>query len=147
MNHYEELGISRGATAEEILQAHKMMARLLQPDCQADPHMRALAERQMKRIGDVVATLLNSQKKRQYDGGLGMGNRPQVPIAYRAVTPRAISSWERGAVGRLTVLYWFWIMMGIVVLGLGAWDIVGREANVQASAPPAAAASPRQRVP
>ena len=137
MTYYEELGIRRDASVEEIRHAYKMMARLLHPDCQSDPHLRALADCQMKRLGDIVATLVNRQTRRQYDDNLEIVNRPRVPIKNWAVPApeRTVRRWEMGGVRNLPVLYWFWILIGVTVLGLATWDFVKRETNVQASAP------------
>ena len=70
MNYYEELGLTPAATAEEIRQAYRNLARLLHPDQQTDPVLRVLAESQMKRLNSLHAVLADPLERRQYDAGL-----------------------------------------------------------------------------
>ena len=65
MTYYEELGLQSDAAADEIRHAYRTLARLLHPDRQPDPELRALAERQMKRLRDVVAILSHPRKRRR----------------------------------------------------------------------------------
>lgn len=77
MTYYEELGITPRASAEEIRDAYKQLARLLHPDRMQDARQRALAECQMKRLNDVYHTLSNPEHRRVYD--LSLTERPTVP--------------------------------------------------------------------
>ena len=67
MNHYEELGIRQDASVEEIRQAYKQLARILHPDGQPDPALRAMSEIQMKRLNEIVAILVNPWQRIEYD--------------------------------------------------------------------------------
>lgn len=70
MTYYDEFGISPRATSEEIRKAHHTLSRLLHPDLQSDPQLRQMAEIQMRRLNDMVATLVDPIRRRAYDNGL-----------------------------------------------------------------------------
>ena len=70
MNYYEELGIDRDANISEIREAYKLAARLLHPDVQRDPRLKELAEREMKRLGGIVAVLVDPRERARYDAEL-----------------------------------------------------------------------------
>lgn len=78
MNHYEELGLGCGATAEQIRSAYRNLARLLHPDQQQDEELRRLAEVQMRRLNFVHAVLADPVRRSQYDASL-----LQAPFATR----------------------------------------------------------------
>jgi len=95
MNYYEELGLSGTASAEEIRQAYKSVARLLHPDRQSDAHLRRMAELQMTRLNEILAILCDQALRARYDATLrartprpapGVENSPQ-PRAYVKVHP------------------------------------------------------------
>lgn len=67
MDYYEELGVSRGASANEIRKAHRTLSKLLHPDQQTDSALREAAEIQMRRINVIVDTLLDPVRRRLYD--------------------------------------------------------------------------------
>src|ERR1035438_9336879 len=75
MNYYEELGLRRDATAPEIRQAYRVAARLVHPDGHADELVRAMAERQMKRLIYVLPILTDAQRRYGYDLALEGGTR------------------------------------------------------------------------
>src|SRR4051794_40642068 len=79
VTYYEELGVPPNAPVEEIRQAYKLMARLLHPDAQVDPKLKALAEGQMKRLGEIASVLVDPAKRRNYDESLSPCNERQVP--------------------------------------------------------------------
>jgi hypothetical protein len=141
MNYYEELGINRDATTEEIREAYKLVARLLHPDKQREPRLKDLAECQMKRLSGVVAVLLNPQERERYDVGLTAGARlgrlaPVAPLAPLAPAggPRLLQT---------VVRYWFWVLMGSMIIGMGLWYGLARSPEV----PPQSAAPESGRVP
>jgi len=103
VNFYEEFGLSRSATPEEIRQAHKNLARLLHPDQYQDSQLRALAECQMKRINAIYGVLSDPRQRPLYDRGL----EPH----------REAPSMRRNAVWILTAI--------LVALGIYGW--LGRE--------------------
>lgn len=67
MDYYEEFGILRSATPDQIRQAHRNMARLLHPDQFQDPELNRLAEGQMKRINEIFAVLSDPRRRWEYD--------------------------------------------------------------------------------
>lgn len=59
MDYYDELGLERSASADEVREAWRTLARLLHPDRQQDPELRAHAERQMRRLNEMAGVLRN----------------------------------------------------------------------------------------
>jgi molecular chaperone DnaJ len=70
MNYYEEFGIPRDAPAAKIRHAYKTLARVLHPDAHPDEALKAMAERQMRRLNAMLETLLDPEKRRAYDASL-----------------------------------------------------------------------------
>jgi hypothetical protein len=73
MDFYEELGIKRTASEAEIRKSYKCLTLLLHPDQQQHPHVRALAEGQMKRINGIIEILTDPERRRVYDESLDTG--------------------------------------------------------------------------
>lgn len=82
-DYYEVLGLSKGASAEDIKQAYRKKAKELHPDRNsANPD----AERQFKEAGEAYDVLKDPDKKAAYDrfghaafnGGVGAGGRSQA---------------------------------------------------------------------
>jgi hypothetical protein len=141
MNYYEELGIRQDAAIEEIRQAYKLLARLLHPDGQPDARLKALAECQMKRLNEILATLTDSQKRRRYDESLY-----ETPKAALEYVPQPIQPayWYR--VLHFGLQHWFGVLIALVALGVGAWYIGQRAPEAtriapRLDAPPAVAQS------
>jgi curved DNA-binding protein CbpA len=70
ITYYEELGVERTASAEEIRDAFRSLARLLHPDQQSDPQLREMAERQMRKLNRVYSVLSDSERRAAYDESL-----------------------------------------------------------------------------
>ncbi len=83
MDHYEELGLPRSASQEEIRQAYRRVARLLHPDRCADDEGRRLADLQMKRLNGIVAVLTDPAARASYDQGLLADTKIPCPPARR----------------------------------------------------------------
>ncbi len=124
MDYYQELGVERCATPEEIRRSYKRLARLLHPDRCGDPKTRVLAEIQMKRLNRVLQILTNPAQRASYDRQL------VIP----AISPGAVRLSLRSIFQR----YWA-VAAGIVFLvamcGLARWS-PPIQPNVPVQAPP-----------
>ena len=148
MDYYEELGLKPSATVQEIRHAYKLMARLMHPDGHSDASLRDMAERQMKRLNDILATLTNEDKRRDYNAGLNASasallgrpagtssaprppgpNTPMMSVRWwqgpHPIQPKAVSrpmrppQWVQPVVAN-----WFWISLTLMVLCIGAWYV------------------------
>jgi hypothetical protein len=114
MDYYEELGISRTASAEQVRHAYRQLARLMHPDQQLDESLRRLAETQMKRLNMVLAVLCDEERRRAYDLSL---NEPALDES--AKTSRLDQAWawiER--VPRSTSVWAAAAALGIIAIGV-----------------------------
>ena len=64
-NYYQDLGVARDASAEEIKRAYRRMARKLHPDVNAD----AEAEEDFKKVSQAYDVLSDPEKRRSFDAG------------------------------------------------------------------------------
>src|SRR5262245_15923234 len=80
MDYYQELGITRTASVEEIRRSYKRLALLIHPDRCGDDSARTDAEQQMKRLNAMKATLLDPMARLRYDlelsDNLALSRRP-----------------------------------------------------------------------
>jgi len=129
MDYYEELGLKRTATVQEIRRAYKLLAKLVHPDGQANEPERHMAERQMKRLNQIRATLTNEQARREYDAGLqneaALNGGAAPPVGLRYAPAGEFREPER----RLEIPQWlqpvaenwFWVTLAVIVVGVGIW--------------------------
>jgi hypothetical protein len=119
MNYYEEFGIPQDAPAARIRQAYKTLARMLHPDAQSEEALKAMAECQMKRLNGMLDTLLDPEKRRAYDEALLEADYLPPP----APAPARLSSGGDGWVDALQapLRQWFWILTGLMIVGLAVW--------------------------
>lgn len=103
MDHYQEFDLSPAATADEIRQAHKKLARLLHPDQFQDPGMQALAARQMQRVNEISALLLDPRRRRMYDLTL---NELPAPPAYLSSSRSRLRSLAGWAIAGVVSVSW-----------------------------------------
>ncbi len=145
MNYYEELGVSRSASPDEIHQAYRALARLVHPDQCGDEKVRALAEIQMKRLNQILAVLSDPELRRNYDATLA----PPAELAVRGpVAPLRLPVWLKlAATFRLDPASGVWLLS--VVIGMAAITLyfsynASQEAlpRLERAAPPAAQAAP-----
>jgi len=141
MDYYEELGVAPTASAEEIRQAYRILARILHPDQHPEGPARDMAERQMKRLNLMMEVLTDVQARARYDRSL---------LQPAAVVPAPLGRpiLRRGQPGM-----WVWAVSALVgVAGIG-WYLTQesvRGARVRATpvrAGTTAAAAPAKPAP
>ncbi|HLD90898.1 MAG TPA: J domain-containing protein [Patescibacteria group bacterium] len=83
-NHYKILGVSNGATTDEIKKAYRKLAKLHHPDKnQNDP----TAEENFKRINEAYEILSDENKRRNYDNSLN-GYTNAFDMLFRNARPQ-----------------------------------------------------------
>jgi curved DNA-binding protein CbpA len=70
ITYYEELGVENTASADEIRDAFRALARLLHPDQQTDPQLKEIAERQMRKVNRIYGVLSDVSRRAAYDESL-----------------------------------------------------------------------------
>jgi len=137
MSFYEELGIRKEASLEEIRQAYKALARVLHPDSQIDEKLKVVAALQMKRLHEMLDVLTDPQKRRAYDADLAAAAFPNTMVLWPA--PEVVAPPEKASLAQSAIRYWSWILVGCMILGSGVWCMTARgPAPQEASIDPAA---------
>lgn len=117
MDYYEELGLPRTASVEEIRQAYKQLARLIHPDQQVDETLRRAAELQMKRLNMVLEVLTDPLRRQDYDVSLTAGERKALvrysgPFEARSSGLRRALVWLLAAALGIAAIAWFFRQAG-----------------------------------
>lgn len=109
VDYYDQLGVARTASTEEIRHAYRSLVRLLHPDHQTDPHLKEAAEAQLRKLNRIHAILIDGEKRKAYDEYLSdewappiLDDSPQVQL-------------------RRNLLRAGWISLGIITVALVYW--------------------------
>ncbi len=124
MDFYEELGVTRSASPEEIRHAWKRLARLFHPDVQGDAELRSTAELQMRRLNYMVEILSDPRRRRQYDVSLHRLSHP-FPFTPPPPPPPPEQPWLRRLIhfdGKAVV----WLIAGALSAG-GVLFLLGKD--------------------
>ena len=70
IDYYEELGVERNASQEDIRESFRALVRLLHPDQQRDEQLRSIAETQLRKVNRIYAVLSDPERRRRYDESL-----------------------------------------------------------------------------
>jgi hypothetical protein len=116
--YYDQLGVPANASPEEIREAYRALARLLHPDQQTDPHLKRVAEQQMRKLNPIYTVLSDPVRRRQYDEDLAEEYAPAIVLE----GPPAVSM--NRIVGRVV-----WAGAIFVVVGLLYWLASGNSGN------------------
>ena len=139
MNFYEEFGVPNDASVEEIRQAYKALARVLHPDSQTDEKLRVVAACQMKRLHEVLDILANTGKRRAYDEGLAAVAYPNAaPHPHRdphAAAEPFVQQLGKFNSAQSAFRYWYWVLIGCMMLGSGFWYMTARVPTTAESVP------------
>lgn len=155
MNYYAELGVKRDASDQEIRQAYRVLVRLLHPDVQTGEDLRLAAERQLSRLNEMFAVLMNADTRRAYDLSLDRDwsqRNPGIPpgaMGSRRDEPAGVSAMAREAslVAQFALRYWAMILIGAVVLGAAALSALLHGNSEAFPAPQTAAVQPQTQTP
>jgi cytoskeletal protein RodZ len=80
---YDELGLTPGASPEQIRDAFRLNVRLLHPDQQTDPQLKEIAEAQMRKLNRIYSVLSDPARRRDYDDMLGEEFGPPLIMSTR----------------------------------------------------------------
>src|SRR6266496_1317509 len=66
-DYYEVLGVPRGASAKEIKDAYRKLARQYHPDMQTNASKKKASEEKFKEINEAYEVLGDTEKRKKYD--------------------------------------------------------------------------------
>jgi curved DNA-binding protein CbpA len=139
VDYYEELGVARSASVDEVRRAYRNVARLLHPDQQPDETLRRLAGLQMTRLNAILETLTDPASRREYDQGLRrQSSGSGVWTEGVSSGPPASPARSRVRWSSLTWLFATLVAFGVFVLFLvhdtGTQQLAG-EGNISSGVP------------
>lgn len=133
MNYYEELGLDPSASNEEIGRAHRTLSRLFHPDLQTETGLRQAAERQMRRLNQVVEILLDPGRRRTYDRSLQIQQATEVTLL-----PAGPGYWQRDGLRQRVLTFSVTIAAGVLLTLTLVWWFAGDSIRFQGSEQPEA---------
>ena len=80
LTYYDDLGIPRKASPDEVREAFRALVRLIHPDHQTDEQLKAVAELQMRKLNRIYSVLSDPQRRRAYDDSLEEEPGPPHPL-------------------------------------------------------------------
>lgn len=80
MNYYEELGLPRSATTDQIHSAYRALVNILHPDKQQDDVARRLSECQLRRLNQIASILRDPLSRKSYDASLIPKRAPKAAV-------------------------------------------------------------------
>jgi len=167
MDFYQELGLKRTASLQEIRQAYKVLARLVHPDGKEDQQVREMAQRQMQRLNEILAILTDERARHYYDAtimGAAVESSHLTPARPRESLPGSgsvrklrserrrqpwggrLRNWASELPGwaQTAVRHSYWIALAMVFAILGVWYLAEDSKNPShaGSVPEATGSSP-----
>lgn len=106
---YEELGVARDASHEQIRDAFRLFVRLLHPDQQTDPQLKEFAENQMRKLNRIYHVLSDPESRRRYDETLDEDYDPPAVFDPPSPAPRQLgarAAWAAAIVLSAGLLIW-----------------------------------------
>jgi len=104
-NHYELLGVGKGATPAEVRQAYLRLAREKHPDRFSDPVEKQKAQTFFQDLTTAFNTLWNENSRREYDADLDR-KKPVSPAEFaQDAYARGLQALEAGALPEAVTLF------------------------------------------
>jgi curved DNA-binding protein CbpA len=108
MDHYEQLGVTRHASVDEIRRAYRRLSKLVHPDQYANAASKQIAEGLMSRINAISDTLLDPDRRYLYDQQCSEQPEAKVPSS---LGQHRFRWWAIGAFAAIALILsavWFW---------------------------------------
>jgi curved DNA-binding protein CbpA len=104
-NHYELLGVARGATPAEVRQAYLRLAREKHPDRFADPVEKQQAQTFFQDLTTAFNTLWNENSRREYDADLERKKPTNPAESAQDAFARGLALLEAGSFAEAATLF------------------------------------------